>query len=101
MYNKTLKLLSIALFAFTIKVSAQELDPLVDVDFTNLNSDVKDRLSSFKQDIQNYLSKTKFTDEIISNDVRNKPYKIQCSFSFFFNSSTGTDGYNSQLVVSV
>jgi hypothetical protein len=101
MSSKILKLLIFALFLIALKVQSQELDPLVDVDFTNLNTDVRDRLASFKLDIQNYLSKTKFSDENIVNDVRNKPYKIKCSFSFFFNSASGVDGYNSQLVVSV
>ncbi len=101
MNYKLLKLFICLVFILTIRLQAQELDPIVDVDVSNLNTDVKDRLSSFKQDVQNYLSKTKFTDENIQNDVKNKPYKIKCSFSFFFNSASGIDGYNSQLVVSV
>jgi hypothetical protein len=104
---KPLKLLVVVLFwvalfcAGTALLKAQELDPLIDVDVSHLNVDVRDRLASFQQDISNYLSKTRFTDEAIVNDARNKPYKIKCNFSFFFNSSSGTDGYNAQVVVSV
>jgi len=64
-----------------------------------LSPDVKDRLSSFQQDVANYLTRTKFTDEVIVNDVRGKPYKIKCSFNIAFNSATGFDSYDAQLVV--
>lgn len=82
-------------------IYSQELDATVDVDLSAINVDVRDRLSSFKNDIQNYLNKTRFTDENIVNDVRGKPYKIKCSFQFFFRTSTGFDSYEAQLVISV
>ncbi len=80
---------------------AQELDAVVDVDVSSINIDIRDRLSNFKNDVQNYLNKTRFSDENIVNDVRGKPYKIKCTFSFFFRSATGVDSYEAQLVVSV
>lgn len=82
-------------------ISAQELEPTVDVDMSKLNPDVQDRLNNFKLDIQNYLSRTKFSDEVIYNDVKGKPYKIKCNFQFIFTVSTGFDSYEAQLVVSV
>lgn len=80
---------------------AQELDATVDVDVSAINIDIRDRLTNFKNDVQNYLNKTRFTDENIVNDVRGKPYKIKCNFSFFFRTATGIDSYEAQLVVSV
>ncbi len=87
--------------AFIPTVKAQELDATVDVDVSAINIDIRDRLSNFKNDVQNYLIKTRFTDENIVNDVRGKPYKIKCNFSFFFRTATGIDSYEAQLVVSV
>jgi len=51
--------------------------------------------------LQNYLSKTKFTNEAITNDVKGKPYKIKCTFQFIFTASTGFDSYEAQLVLTV
>lgn len=94
----------IALISFTSIpkiVYPQELDATVDVDVSAINIDIRDRLSNFKNDVQNYLNKTRFTDENIVNDVRGKPYKIKCNFSFFFRTATGIDSYEAQLVVNV
>jgi len=99
---KLLKILLIVIFFLNIKlILSQELDPLVDVDLSKLNVDVRDRLASFQNDITNYLQRTKFTDESIVNDARGKPYKIKCNFSFFFSSVNGNDGYSAQIVISV
>ncbi len=88
-------------FAYGSKLHSQELDAVVDVDLSSLNVDIRDRLSNFKIDVQNYLNKTRFTDENIVNDVKGKPYKIKCNFQFFFTSSTGFDSYAAQMVISV
>lgn len=88
-----------ASFIVTFQIIAQELDPTVDVNLQNISSDVKDRLAYFKQDVTDYLTKTRFTDEDIVNDVKGKPYKIKCSFQFFFTASTGFDSYEAQAVV--
>lgn len=84
-----------------IKSPSQELDPTVDVNVDKVGSDARDRLANFKQEVTDYLSKTKFTDEVIVNDLRGKPYKIKCNFSIFFTSSSGFDYYEAQTVVSV
>lgn len=80
-------------------VKAQELDPTVDINMDRLSPDVKDRLASFQQDVLNYLTRTKFTDEAIVNDIKGKPYKIKCAITIAFNSATGFDSYDAQLVV--
>ncbi len=88
------------LFVFSNgKAICQELDPTIDVNFDKVNSDARDRLASFKQDVTDYLSKTKFTNEIIVNDVRNKPYKIKCNMQVFFTNSVGFDYYEAQVVI--
>ena len=98
MQKKLKVLFLIAIFLTCFRVSSQELDAVVDVDVSALNIDIRDRLSNFKNDVQNYLNKTRFTDENIINDVRGKPYKIKCSFQFFFQNSTGFDSYSAQMV---
>ncbi len=92
-------LIIFALFILYSKVNSQELDPIVDVNVDKLTIDVRDRLASFKQDITDYLVKTRFTNEDIVNDVRGKPYKIKCNFQFFFTASTGFDSYEAQVVI--
>jgi hypothetical protein len=105
MQKKSVKILVFAVFILVFSASpasfSQELDATVDVDLTALNIDIRDRLSNFKNDIQNYLNKTKFSDEVIVNDLRGKPYKIKCNFNFFFRNATGVDSYEAQLVVGV
>jgi hypothetical protein len=80
-------------------VYSQELDPIIDVNFDRVNIDARDKLSSFKQDITDYLSRTKFTDEDIINDIKGKPYKIKCNFQFYFTISSGSDLYEAQVYV--
>ena len=81
------------------KIFSQELDPTVDVNLEKVNSDARDRLSNFKNEVTDYLSKTRFTNENIVNDLRGKPYKIKCNFQVFFTSSVGFDYYEAQVVV--
>jgi len=101
MQNNSLIVAIISLFFLIAFSKAQELDPVVDIDMSKLNQDAQDRLSSFKQEIQSYLSKTKFSNEVIVNDIRGKPYKIKCSFQFIFTVATGFDSYEAQLVMTV
>ncbi len=100
--GKICLLFILSVFATTAQyngIFSQELDPTIDVDVSSLNIDIRDRVTNFKQDVQNYLTKTKFTDEVIVNDVKGKPYKIKCGFSFFFKTATGVDSYEAQVVV--
>ncbi len=94
-----LVLISAVLFSRTIV--AQELDPTVDVDMSTLSSDVKDRLSDFKNDVTKYLTNTKFSDESIANDIKGKPYKIKCNIQIFISSSSGFSSYVAQVVLFV
>lgn len=99
MQNFLVKICFILTLSANFFIYAQELDPTVDVDVSALNIDVRDRVSNFKLDVQNYLTKTKFTDEVIINDIKNKPYKIKCGFQFSFRTATGFDSYEAQVVI--
>jgi hypothetical protein len=88
-----------ALLIIVLPLRSQELDPTVDVNLQNMSNDAKDRLANFKQDVTDYLTRTRFTDEDIVNDVRGKPYKIKCNFQFFLTASTGFDTYEAQVVI--
>lgn len=101
MFNKSIVFYLILLFClFAVKQNfSQELDPTVDVNLDKVNSDARDRLVNFKADVTDYLTKTKFTNEDIVNDLRGKPYKIKCNFSVFFTTSQGFDYYEAQVVV--
>jgi len=99
--NKLAKLVLILAVSTVVALDSdsQELDPTVDVDVSRLTADVRDRLSNFKAEVTSYLSRTRFTDEEIVNDIRGKPYKIKCNFQFFFTTSTGFDSYEAQVFV--
>ncbi|MGH2575701.1 MAG: DUF4835 family protein, partial [Ignavibacteria bacterium] len=101
MQNKFLKLIFLILILLlnSSKSFAQELEPTVDVNLDRINIDVRDRLTDFKQEVTNYLARTRFTNEEIINDVRGKPYKIKCNFQFFFTAATGFDSYEAQVFV--
>ena len=101
MQNNLLKTLIIALFLVTLTniVKSQELDPTVDVNMDRISIDVRDRLATFKQEVTDYLSRTRFTDEQIVNDVRGKQYKIKCNFQFTFSAATGFDSYQAQVFI--
>lgn len=96
--------LGISLFLLILcfgSLFSQELEPTVDVNMDKISIDVRDRLTDFKQDVYDYLSKTKFTDEVIVNEIRGKPYKIKCNFQIFFTNVTGFDSYEAQVFVGV
>ncbi len=99
--NKLPKLVIIffGLFLFTGFCPAQELDPTVSVDMSAISIDVRDRLSSFKQEVTDYLARTRFTNEGIINDLKGKPYKIKCNFQFFFTTATGFNSYEAQAII--
>lgn len=84
---------------FWKSIISQELDPTVDVTLDKVNSDARDRLVNFKNEVTDYLAKTKFTNEDIINDIRSKPYKIKCNFSVFFTNAVGFDYYEAQVVI--
>jgi len=100
MTNKLFKIIIFSAIIFSsFSAVSQELDPIIDVNMDRLSPDVRDRLNGFQLEITDYLTRTRFSDEVIVNDVKGKPYKIRCTFSIAFNSATGFDSYDAQLVV--
>jgi hypothetical protein len=73
--------------------SSQELDATVTINAEQLESASRDRLNSFKAQIESYLNNTKFTSQAWDGD------RIKCSFNIFFLSSIDETNYTAQLVV--
>lgn len=91
--NKMKKLVFILLL-LPMLIKAQELDATVLVNYEQLETAAKERLTNFKQTIEAYLNSTKFTSQTWEED------RIKCTFNIFFTSASGETRYNAQLVVS-
>ena len=72
---------------------AQELRATVMVNYEQLSIDAKDKLVSFKQEVESYLNNTRFTDQEWEGDP------IECSFNIFFLTHTGDINYTAQVVI--
>ncbi|MCX6170735.1 MAG: DUF4835 family protein [Ignavibacteriales bacterium] len=86
-------LLIICLFVFPMIVAAQELDATVIVNVEQLETSARDRLDNFKNQIQDYLNNSKFTNKAWEGD------RIKCTFNIFFTNSPDETTYTTQLVV--
>jgi len=73
-------------------IIGQELSANVLVNVEQLSTEQKDKVRNFKQDLENYLNNTQFTENTWDWD------KISCTFNIFFISGTGTN-YSAQVVV--
>ncbi len=83
----------ICLFVLPMFVSAQELDATIIVNVEQLETSARDRLDNFKNQVQDYLNNSKFTNKAWEGE------RIKCSFNIFFNSSSDETSYSAQLVV--
>jgi hypothetical protein len=72
---------------------AQELDATVTINIEQMESASKDRLNSFKTEVESYLNNTKFTGQAWDGE------RIKCSFNIFFLGSSDETSYTAQLVV--
>lgn len=72
---------------------AQELDASVEINTEQLPVAVRERLETFKIQVENYLNNTKFTTSNWEGD------KIKCSFNIFFTGASEEVNYSAQLVV--
>jgi len=77
---------------FPLVSFAQELNAKVTVNFEQLQNDQKDKVKDFGQIIEDYLNNTQFTESTWEWD------KIDCKFSIFFTSGSGTS-YSAQVVI--
>lgn len=76
---------------FTSIVSAQ-IDCDVTVNFDNV-SQVRERLVTFEQDIENYVNSTKWSTEEMGGE------KIKCTINIFFVAVTGENSYQAQAFI--
>ena len=72
---------------------AQELDATVIVNYEQLATADRERLTNFQLQIRDYLNNTKFTRQAWEGS------KIKCNFNIFFQSSNDETSYSAQLVV--
>ena len=85
-------IISIMLISFQIK--AQELEATVSVNNEQLPTASRDRLDTFKDQIQNYLNNNKYTGKPWQGE------KIKCNFTIFFTGASDEVSYSAQIVVS-
>jgi hypothetical protein len=88
-----MKKLMFAFLLFPVFLVAQELEAVVSVNFGSLTIADKERLTSFEQDIQNYINSTSFSGSSWDYD------KIKCSFNIFFTGSSDQTHYTAQVNV--
>jgi len=81
------------LILYSANSFAQELDARVEVNFEQLETVYKEKLQSFKFQVEEYLNNTKF-----SGETWDWP-RIKCSFNIFFTGASSEVNYNAQIVV--
>jgi hypothetical protein len=72
---------------------AQDFSATVIVNFEALPSEARDRLKDFKQQVEDYLNKNKFADDLIKEEC-----KILITLQFNFRGTNGFDNYEAQLL---
>ena len=81
---------------------SQDFDASVTLNVDALSTDAKDRVKDIKQQVEDYLNKNKFYDNMYFNES-NQPgadaYKVKIVFQFNFKGTNGLDGYDAQLLV--
>ena len=81
------------LILFSVNSFAQELDARVEVNFEQLETVYKEKLVSFKSQVEEYLNNTKFT-----GGAWDWP-RIKCSFNIFITGASSEVNYNAQIVI--
>ena len=81
------------MYGFVISNYAQELEATVEVNYEQLDSNGKDKLDNFKNQIEDYLNNTKFTGQPWEGG------RIQCSFNVLFTSYANETNFSAQVVV--
>ena len=82
-----------AVLLWSVSINAQELDAVVTVDYEQLPSEAKEKLVSFKDQVQDYLNNNKYTGQPWDGD------RIKCSFNISFTQYSNETNYSAQLVV--
>jgi hypothetical protein len=74
-------------------ILSQELEATVEINYEQLQVAARERLDNFKNQVQDYLNNTKFTQQAWEGE------KIKCSFNVFFIGSSDETTYSAQVVV--
>lgn len=83
----------IIITAISETASAQDFAATVIVNFEALPSEARDRLKDLKQQVEDYLNKNKFADDLIKEEC-----KILFTLQFNFRGTNGFDNYEAQLL---
>jgi hypothetical protein len=86
-------LVSVPLILCAQRLSAQELDCDVTVNYESIPSTNKEFLVDFAREVKTYMNSYKWTDEDLGGE------KISCSLNIFFSSASGATGYSAQIFV--
>ncbi len=89
-----MKLFFVLLFSFTAIILPQELNCTVTLNTDNIPNQNRELLSTFGQEVADYMNMTKFTNEDWGGD------KIKCSLNIFILSASSDVSYTAQVVVS-
>jgi hypothetical protein len=100
-YQIALKLILVIILCFSLFLKAQDFDAQVTINTDALSPDAKDKVSTFKQQVEDYFNRNKFYENSYFNET-NMPgsdvYKIKLIIQFNFTSGN-SDNYNVQMFV--
>jgi hypothetical protein len=82
----------VALFV-PLRLTAQELNCDVTVNYESISSTNKEFLVDFAREVKTYMNSYKWTNEDLGGE------KIKCSLQIFFISASGATGYSAQIFV--
>ncbi len=86
-------LVSVLVLFVTLRLSAQELDCDVTVNYEGVPTANKEFLADFAREVKTYMNSNKWTNEDLEGE------KIKCSLSIFFLSAPGPNSYSAQIFV--
>jgi hypothetical protein len=96
------KLFLLIFLSFIVNLKAQDFEVQVIMNTDALSLDARDRISTFKQQVEDYFNRNKFYENAYFNE-NNMPgseiYKIKSTIQFNFTGASG-DNYNVQLFIS-
>ena len=100
-YQIALKLTLVIILGFSLFLKAQDFEAQVTINTDALSPDAKDKVSTFKQQVEDYFNRNKFYENSYFNET-NMPgsdvYKIKLIIQFNFTSGNN-DNYNVQMFV--
>lgn len=80
---------------FPVRLHSQDFSATVIVNFEALPSEARDRLKDFKMQVEDYLNRNKFAEDLVKEECR-----ILITLQFNFRGTNGFDNYDAQLLVS-